>query len=170
MHVKISSHLGSILDSMSSSYHLSVTAELTKRQVIYGTKDQGRGKFIHGVQNILANLAETSITLTERLPIETQRPVDTLSRVAATLHILTHQVSQAPESRAFRRKSANTGQCIILAVRPVLFSLLSLKLSSSRPLRLSDPINALLRMCVESAFNILKIMFALKSQNLSGRI
>lgn len=118
--------------------------------VIYGTKNQGRGKFIHGVQTILSNLAETSMTLAGRLPIETQRPVDTLSRVAATLHLLSHQ-------------------CIILAVRPVLFSLLSLKLSSRRPLQLSDPINALLRMCVESAFNILKIIFALKTQNLSGQ-
>lgn len=65
---------------------------LTILLVIYGTKNQGRGKFIHGVQTILANLAETSMALTERLPIETQRPVDTLSRVAATLHILSHQV------------------------------------------------------------------------------
>ncbi|KAL1303722.1 hypothetical protein AAFC00_007069 [Neodothiora populina] len=130
MHVKISSLLGGILD------------------IIYGTKNQGRGKFIQGVQVILANLAETSQMLAERLPIETQRPVDTLSRVAATLHLLSHQ-------------------CIILAVRPVLYSLLSLKLNSSRPLQLPDTINALLRMCVESAFNVLKIIFALKSQNLS---
>lgn len=55
-------------------------------------------------------------------------------------------------------------QCVILAVRPVLYSLLKVRLSSSTPERLSGSVDGLLRVCVESSISTLKILFALKLQ------
>ncbi|KAI8724101.1 Zn(2)-C6 fungal-type domain-containing protein [Fusarium sp. LHS14.1] len=131
IHVRISSHLGKILD------------------VIYGTHGQQRN-FLVEVKSILSRLAETSSVLREHMYLDLQQSRESVNREAATLHLLLHQ-------------------CVILTVRPVLFSLLKPLLSpdtpsSSNPQPLTPAFESMLRMCIDSAIHILKIMSLLKHQ------
>ncbi|KAK0101163.1 hypothetical protein ONS95_012857 [Cadophora gregata] len=131
-HIEISSQLGQILN------------------VVYGLGHQRQlgAKFISAVQSILRRLADTSIMLNTDMRIELQQPPNTLSRMAASLHLLQHQ-------------------CTILTIRPVLFFLLETKLASRRtPLKLSDAVIGLLRVCVESALQVLKTVEGLRAHNL----
>ncbi|PVH75748.1 hypothetical protein DL98DRAFT_592883 [Cadophora sp. DSE1049] len=130
-HIEISSQLGQILN------------------VVYGLGHQRQlgAKFISAVQSILRRLADTSIMLNTDMRIELQRSSNTISRVAASLHLLHHQ-------------------CTILTIRPVLFFLLETKLASRHvPLKLSDAVIGLLRVCVESALQVLKTIEGLRVHN-----
>ena len=64
-------------------------------------------------------------------------------------------------------------QCVVLTVRPVLFSLLKPLLApdvSKTNTRLSSsPFESMLKMCIESAVQILKIMAILRQQMMCGR-
>ena len=91
----------------------------------------------------------------------------TVTRTGASLHMLYHQVSCGHWQSSLGLISA---QCIILAIRPVLLCLLENKLQSSTTSPLSDAVVALLRVCVESAVQVLKIVQALKTQTLVGKI
>ncbi|VUC27704.1 unnamed protein product [Clonostachys rosea] len=131
------------------SIHIALSSHLGKiLDVIYGMRGHSRGKFVVEVQAILSRLAETSSVLNEHLDLDTARSNEPLSRDATTLHLLLHQ-------------------CVILTVRPVLFSLLKPLLSpesASRPSAFS--FESLLRMCVESSIRILQIMFTLQQQSM----
>ncbi|KAK2628739.1 hypothetical protein QTJ16_001842 [Diplocarpon rosae] len=132
LHVDLSSQLGQILT------------------IVYGLGHQRLlgVKFIAAVQTILKRLAETSIMLNANMRIELSRLTNTISRVAASLHLLHHQ-------------------CTILTIRPVLFFLLETKLASCNvPLKLSDAVIGLLRVCVESALQVLRIVEGLRAHNL----
>ncbi|RFN49243.1 hypothetical protein FIE12Z_6464 [Fusarium flagelliforme] len=116
--------------------------------VIYGVHEQQKN-FLVEVKSILSRLAETYVVLREHLPLDVQQPGQPLSRESATLHLLMHQ-------------------CVVLTVRPVLFSLLKPLLApdgSKTNTRLSSsPFESMLKMCIESAVQILKIMAILKQQ------
>ncbi|CAG7566312.1 unnamed protein product [Fusarium equiseti] len=116
--------------------------------VIYGVHEQQKN-FLVEVKTILSRLAETYVVLREHLPLDVQQPGQPLSRESATLHLLMHQ-------------------CVVLTVRPVLFSLLKPLLApdgSKTNTRLpSSPFESMLKMCIESAVQILKIMAILKQQ------
>ncbi|KAH7142883.1 hypothetical protein B0J13DRAFT_636646 [Dactylonectria estremocensis] len=120
------------------------------RKIIYGVHNQQQRNLIVEVKAILSRLAETLVVLRQHLFLDLHTPTQPLSRDAATLYLLLHQ-------------------CVILTVRPVLFSLLKPLLSmnseeTSRPS--SSSLESMLRMCVESAIHILKIMFTLKHQTM----
>lgn len=129
--------------------HAALSSHLGKiLDVIYGMRSQRQGKFVTEVQAILSRLAETSVVLDEHLRLDLSRPNHPVSREAATLHLLLHQ-------------------CVILTVRPVLFSLLKPVLSlESNAKPSASPFESLLKMCVESSIRILQIMFALKQQTM----
>ncbi|RBR23176.1 uncharacterized protein FIESC28_04031 [Fusarium coffeatum] len=116
--------------------------------VIYGVHEQQKN-FLVEVKAILSRLAETYVVLREHLPLDVQQPGQPLSRESATLHLLMHQ-------------------CVVLTVRPVLFSLLNPLLApdvSKTNTRLSSsPFESMLKMCIESAVQILKIMAILRQQ------
>ncbi|RSL49382.1 hypothetical protein CEP53_009165 [Fusarium sp. AF-6] len=131
IHVRISSHLGKILD------------------VIYGIHGEQRN-FLIEVKAILSRLADTSSVLRQHLCLDVQQSRESVNREAATLHLLLHQ-------------------CVILTVRPVLFSLLKPLLnpdtsSSSNTQPSSPAFESMLRMCIDSAIHIVKIMSLLKHQ------
>ncbi|KAF5603647.1 positive activator of transcription [Fusarium subglutinans] len=115
---------------------------------IYGVHDQQRN-FLLEVKSILSRIAETYVILRQHLPLDVQLPSQPISRESATLHLLLHQ-------------------CVILTVRPVLFSLLKPLLTSNAPIpdarHSSSPFESMLKMCIESAVQILKIMSILKQQ------
>lgn len=58
-----------------------------------GLQRQLGGHFIAAIQSILHRLADVSISLDRGMKLDLQRPTNTLSRVAASLHILLHLVS-----------------------------------------------------------------------------
>lgn len=60
--------------------------------VIYGVHDHREKNFIVEVQSILSRLAKTSVVLKEHLNLDIEQLNDPLSRDAATLHLLLHQV------------------------------------------------------------------------------
>jgi hypothetical protein len=65
-------------------------------------------------------------------------------------------------------------QCVILTVRPVLFSLLKPLLTATGPETNThcspSPFESMLKMCIESAVQILKIMSMLKQQMMCGKL
>ncbi|KAM6532860.1 hypothetical protein FALCPG4_005906 [Fusarium falciforme] len=130
--------------------HVRISSYLGKiLDVIYGIHGQQRN-FLVEVKTILSRLAETSSVLREHLCLDLQQSRESVNREAATLHLLLHQ-------------------CVILTVRPVLFSLLKPLLSpdtpsSSNTQPLSPAFESMLRMCIDSAIHILKIMSLLKQQ------
>lgn len=136
---------------LTMAFHIEISSQLGKiLNVVYGLGHQRQlgAKFISAVQSILRRLAETSIMLNTSMRIELQRSPNTISRVAASLHLLHHQ-------------------CTILTIRPVLFFLLETKLASRNvPLKLSDAVIGLLRVCVESALQVLKTVEGLRVHNL----
>lgn len=114
--------------------------------VIYGMRSQRQGRFVTEVQTILSRLAETSVVLSEHLNLDLSPSSHSICRNAATLNLLLHQ-------------------CVILTVRPVLFSLVKHFLSSEDDARAShSSFESLLKMCVESSTRVLQIMFTLKQQ------
>ncbi|KAH7310012.1 fungal-specific transcription factor domain-containing protein [Rhexocercosporidium sp. MPI-PUGE-AT-0058] len=137
--------------SLTMAFHIEVSSQLGQiLNVVYGLGHQRQlgAKFISAVQTILRRLADTSILLNTNMKIESQGSNNAISRVAASLHLLHHQ-------------------CTILTIRPVLFFLLETKLSSGNaPLKLSDAVIGLLRVCVESALQVLKTVEGLRAHNL----
>lgn len=108
--------------------------------------------------------------LNTNMKIELQRPANGISRAAASLHLLQQQVTPSQCAIGYSTDS-NISQCTILTVRPILFFLLETKLATvSVPLVLSDAVIALLRVCVESALQVLKIIEGLRLHNLLGKL
>lgn len=88
-YIQLSSHLGKILDGRSCV--LTCLYELILL-VIYGVQGHRDKNFIVEVQSILSRLADTSVVLKEHLNLDIEQLNDPLSRDAATLHLLLHQV------------------------------------------------------------------------------
>ncbi|KAK0367930.1 hypothetical protein CLIM01_14717 [Colletotrichum limetticola] len=130
--------------------HVTLSSHLGRiLDVIYGVHNQKQRTFVTQVREILERLVETLVVLREHLDLDLDAPSQPLTRDAATLHLLLHQ-------------------CVILTVRPVLYSLLKPLLSlDTLEGRIRQPpsiFDSMLKMCVESAIQILKIMAALKQQ------
>ncbi|RDW67041.1 hypothetical protein BP5796_09790 [Coleophoma crateriformis] len=131
--------------------HVETSSQLGQiLNVVYGLglERQLGSKFISAIQSILHRLGETSTLLDKSVKIQFQNPMNIISREAASLHLLHHQ-------------------CSILAIRPVLFYLFEAKVrSGNTTLTLSDAVIGLLRVCVESALQVLKIIDTLHSHKL----
>lgn len=69
--------------------------------VIYGVHNQRERNFMMEVKAILSRLAETLVVLRKHLPLDFDTPTQPLSRDAATLHLLLHQVSRQKLSLFF---------------------------------------------------------------------
>jgi hypothetical protein len=57
-----------------------------------GIQRQLGAKFVASIQSILQRLADTAEILNGKMRIDVQKPKDTISRTAASLHLLHHQV------------------------------------------------------------------------------
>lgn len=100
IHVTLSSHLGKILDG-----NVTIDVLNTNRNgstnimaVIYGVHNQRQCNFMVEVKGILSRLAETMTVLQEHLFLDLVTPTQPLSRDAATLHLLLHQVCRQQKS------------------------------------------------------------------------
>lgn len=67
--------------------------------VIYGVHNQQERNFMVEVKAILARLAETLVVLRKHLPLDFHAPTQPLSRDAATLHLLLHQVCRLQQKK-----------------------------------------------------------------------
>lgn len=121
------------------------------------------------MKSILSRIAETYVVLRQHLPLDVQQPGQPISRESATLHLLLHQVCSL---LSLLEPELIRAQCVILTVRPVLFSLLKPLLALGAPVpnarHSSSPFESMLKMCIESAVQILMIMSILKQQMMCG--
>jgi proline utilization trans-activator len=92
LHVELSSQLGQMLNGQCVSYSAACD-NLTSILVVYGLGIQRQlgAKFIASIQSILQRLAGTAEMLNTKMRIDVQKPKDTISRTAASLHLLHHQ-------------------------------------------------------------------------------
>lgn len=136
----------SVDDSTSAfSFHIHLSSQLGHvLKIVYGIQGILGTNFISGVQSILQNLADIYPEMNKRFKVDLP---GTVSREAASLHMLYNQ-------------------CIIVAIRPLLLCLLENKLKSKHALSLSDAVVSLLKVCVESAVQVIKIIQTLKNQTL----
>ncbi|CAK7216733.1 hypothetical protein SCUCBS95973_002906 [Sporothrix curviconia] len=133
LHIKLAELEGKV---MSASYRIN------------GTVNK---EFIAGIQDLFAYMARLADAFTGDFHISLQAP-RTVSRVAATLHIMYYQ-------------------CTIIATRPIMFVLVKQRLAPFRDWRpglksVSEPVVTLLKTCVGAATTILHILAVLHQQDL----
>jgi proline utilization trans-activator len=93
LHVELSSQMGQMLNGMYVTCYATCD-NLTSILVVYGLGIQRQlgAKFIAAIQSILQRLADTAEILSGKMRIDVQKPKDSISRTAASLHLLHHQV------------------------------------------------------------------------------
>ncbi|KAG6362283.1 hypothetical protein INS49_010513 [Diaporthe citri] len=118
---------------------------------IYGPDGRLDGKFLMRTKEALPGIAELTDTLQRDFPLVLDDAATGISRKSAHIHLLYHQ-------------------CIILATRPLLFCLLKLRLDrgkSSGDLSPPSPtVQGLVQMCLDSCFQIIRILECLQHQEL----
>ncbi|CAK7207715.1 hypothetical protein SEUCBS139899_010526 [Sporothrix eucalyptigena] len=115
---------------------------------VYGADGRLDKTFVATTQRVLRGLAG----MAENIASVGHRSVGEINRTAGHLNLTYHQA-------------------IVLATRPVLYSLLKLRLESPNPLAasaatLSEPASGFLRICVDSARQIIHILSTLQEQSL----
>ncbi|KAL3454096.1 fungal-specific transcription factor domain-containing protein [Aspergillus insuetus] len=144
-------------DSRSMAFHVEIMSQLGHvLNVVYGHGLQRAlgCKFITAIQAVLHKQAETATRLNVCMKTNSHLPgsAQDISRTAANLYLLHHQIT-------------------ILAIRPITYFLLERKLSDERStLQLSEAVIGLLRVCIESAQKILKIIESLRERKLLNMI
>ncbi|KEF52456.1 uncharacterized protein A1O9_11697 [Exophiala aquamarina CBS 119918] len=118
---------------------------------VYGTEGRLNKKFIHSTKNALKATAEVTSQLKSSFDLPATGAVAGISRLSAHLHLLHHQ-------------------CVVLAIRPLLFSLLKKRLDRADDVQNlispSGSTRALLHMGIESAQHIVAVLERLKAQSL----
>ncbi|KAK1518620.1 uncharacterized protein CCOS01_11440 [Colletotrichum costaricense] len=102
IHVTLSSHLGRILD------------------VIYGVHNQKQRNFVTQVREILERLVQTLVVLREHLDLDLDAPSQPLTRDAATLHLLLHQVRESTKHSRVMTLIRGTSAIQILKIMAAL--------------------------------------------------
>ena len=106
--------------------------------------------YVANTREALKDIAKVTDQLHQCFDFSPDGSVVGISRLSAYLHLLHHQ-------------------CIILATRPLLYTFLEARLNL-RDLgqRRYESVKTLLTMCLESAFQILKILAQLQEEGLLG--
>ncbi|KAI9695084.1 MAG: hypothetical protein M1820_008946 [Bogoriella megaspora] len=125
------------------------SANATILQTVYGKTGGRSERFLASMKEALRTIAKAQNELNKLYPLDLNPPVGGICRVSATLHLFHHQA-------------------LILATRPLLYSFLQKRLQTTRPLRVSSSLDArsLVRVCVSSAQQSLKLLKTLQSQSL----
>ncbi|KAI9154892.1 hypothetical protein HJFPF1_07452 [Paramyrothecium foliicola] len=118
---------------------------------IYGADGRMDSSFLMRTKEALPGIAELTDTLQKDFPLTLDDAATGISRLSAHIHLLYHQ-------------------CIILATRPLLFCLLKLRLdrgsSGLGNLPPSPTVQSLAQMCLDSCFQIIRILECLQQQEL----
>ncbi|KAH0362725.1 proline oxidase, partial [Aureobasidium melanogenum] len=115
---------------------------------IYGREGRLNRQYVSHIKEALKDIAHITDQLHSSFELSPDDSDFGVSRLSAYLHVLHHQ-------------------CIILATRPLLYTLLEARLQSRPPdHRRYDGIKPLVIMCIESAFQNLKILAQLQEESL----
>ncbi|KAG9854951.1 proline oxidase, partial [Aureobasidium melanogenum] len=115
---------------------------------VYGPEGRLNRQYVSHIKEALKDVAHITDQLHDSFELSPDDSEFGISRLSAYLHVLHHQ-------------------CIILATRPLLHTLLEARLQSRPPdHRRFDGIKPLVIMCIESAFQNLKILAQLQEESL----
>ncbi|KAH0045321.1 proline oxidase, partial [Aureobasidium melanogenum] len=115
---------------------------------VYGPEGRLNRQYVSHIKEALKDVAHITDQLHDSFELSPDDSEFGISRLSAYLHVLHHQ-------------------CIILATRPLLYTLLEARLQSRPPdHRRFDGIKPLVIMCIESAFQNLKILAQLQEESL----
>ena len=127
-------------------------------------------RFLASIKNALECLTSVNDKRNSGFPLNLKNSLSSISRLSAYLHLFHHQVRDPLRMRySLRGALTRTLQCIVLTIRPLL-SLWQERAEMSKALRVSSAgnVRSLLRVCVASAHETLKILAALQAQSLLG--
>ncbi|KAL4950991.1 Zn(II)2Cys6 transcription factor [Aspergillus filifer] len=104
--------------------------------------------FVKATQEVLQRVANVASDLRQNFPVADQESLSEISRVSGYLNLLYHQ-------------------CIMLATRPFMFSLVETRVTSENvTVAVPKPIQLLLQICLESSKKTVNILSALQDQSL----
>lgn len=109
-------------------------------------------RYVSNTREALLDIARITDQLHRCFEITPEKSDFGISRLSAYLHILHHQ-------------------CVILATRPLLYTFLEVRLHSRQlGQRRYNGVKALLIMCIESAFQNIRILSQLQDEGLLGNV
>ncbi|CAG9949528.1 unnamed protein product [Clonostachys rosea f. rosea IK726] len=118
---------------------------------VYGTDGRLNKRFLIKTKEVLSNIADLTDELQQKFPMQANGPFSTISRTSGYLHLLYHQ-------------------CIILATRPLLFCFMKIQFESPdtylESLNSSQTVRSLIKMCIDSSQQCIKLLDCLLSQGL----
>jgi proline utilization trans-activator len=169
LNVKLSGILSQIMNSKSRGL---CRHGLILLIAVYGTEGRLNRKFIYSTKKALKATADITDQLNRSFALPATRSATGISRLSAHLHLLHHQVGTGAPLIHVRRLT-KLYQCVVLAIRPLLFSLLKKRLDKPDDvdslISPSSSTRALLHMGIESAQHIVAVLERLKAQSLLGR-
>ncbi|KAF2717807.1 hypothetical protein K431DRAFT_349272 [Polychaeton citri CBS 116435] len=149
----IRARLPSFSGSEQKSNALGIHVKLAKTialvlQTVYSEDGRVGDRFLSKIKAALKNLADVNDERTARFSIELDAP-SSIGRLPAYLHLFHHQ-------------------CIVLTTRPLLYKFWQNRLESSKPIRISASggVRTLVKICVASASQALRILESLQAQSL----
>ncbi|KAM0794849.1 Zn(II)2Cys6 transcription factor [Usnea florida] len=150
----ISAQLPSFAGFSQKSLALSIHVRLAKTttlilRTVYGEEGRMDRRFLASIKNALKCLASVNDERNKGFPLNLKNSLSSISRLSAYLHLFHHQ-------------------CIILTIRPLLYALWEKKVEMSAPVHVSSTgsVRSLLRVCIASAHETMKILAALQAQSL----
>ena len=128
-------------------------------------------RFLASIKNALKRLASINDERNNGFPLNLKKSLSSISRLSAYLHLFHHQVRNSLAIIFELEELMRPPQCIILTIRPLLYALWQKRVETSAPVRVSSAgsVRSLLRVCVASAHEIMKILDALQAQSLLGK-
>ncbi|KAM6509783.1 hypothetical protein FALCPG4_017428 [Fusarium falciforme] len=118
---------------------------------VYGANGRLNKKFLLSTKKVLENIAGLADELQQQFPLGVDRAINGVSRTSGYLHLLYHQ-------------------CIVLATRPLLLCFLKIRFetpgSITEALNSSQTVWNLIKMCVDSSYQMINILGCLQSQGL----
>ncbi|RYC83770.1 hypothetical protein BFJ63_vAg13340 [Fusarium oxysporum f. sp. narcissi] len=116
---------------------------------VYGANGRLNKKFLLSTKKVLENIAGLADELQQQFPLGADKAINGVSRVAGYLHTLYHQ-------------------CIVLATRPLLLCFLKIRFetpdSITEALNSSQTVWNLIKMCIDSSYQMINILGCLQSQ------
>ncbi|KAF5670057.1 positive activator of transcription [Fusarium heterosporum] len=118
---------------------------------VYGANGRLNKKFLLSTKQVLQDIAGLADELKQQFPLGVDKAVNGVSRVAGYLHTLYHQ-------------------CIVLATRPLLLCFLKIRFETpdaiAEALNSSQTVWNLIKMCIDSSYQMINILGCLQSQGL----
>ncbi|KAL9584292.1 MAG: hypothetical protein Q9203_004724 [Teloschistes exilis] len=148
--VQLPSFGGVAQKSLALSIHVKLAKTTTLiLRTVYGEEGRMDRRFLASIKAALKCLASVNDERNSGFPLDLKKSSSSISRLSAYLHLFHHQ-------------------CIMLTIRPLLYALWQKRLEAPAPLpvTLGGSVRSLLRICVASANEAIRILIALQAQSL----